>query len=493
MAVRRRGGHRRGDRVVRVAGPGALGPRARVPTRTGCTPRTRWSRRSTSSCSSSAPCWPPCSPPASPRRPAWSSRWSPCSSAATGSSPCAAPSRRPPRSAARGRRGPCCASPGMVVLAIVFVAMGSIFGATDVSTVAFAEESGSKGSAGIILAIFALGSLISGLLYGTRVWKRPLYLRFATGMVALAVGVCFFFLVQSLVALAAVMFVAGFAIAPTLINGNALVQDLVPRERLTEGLTWVGTSLGVGVSVGSSVAGRADRRRRVARRVPRGRRLRRGSRSSPRWPRCGPCAATPASTCTTPWRPGRRRRPAAQRWRRARSRSPSSRRARSVPSTRDRRPDLARCPDRTARGRRAAHRRAVRDDVPGDPRRRRARGREDRAGRHGRAARPTSTTCCAPRRWSTVSPPSGPRCSCRRCCTRTSPGPCCRATRSWSATCRGCRGSTRASGRRRRTPGPCARSGRPERCWRRCTRSTGRPTATRAGGRRRPGPSRSRA
>ena len=145
--------------------------------------------------------------------------------------------------------------PGMVVLAIVFVAMGSIFGATDVSTVAFAEESGSKGAAGIILAIFALGSLISGLLYGTRTWKRPLYLRFATGMVALAVGVCFFFLVESLAALAAVMFVAGFAIAPTLINGNGLVQDLVPRERLTEGLTWVGTSLGVGVSVGSSVAG----------------------------------------------------------------------------------------------------------------------------------------------------------------------------------------------------------------------------------------------
>ncbi|WP_315096049.1 MFS transporter [uncultured Cellulomonas sp.] len=146
-------------------------------------------------------------------------------------------------------------NPGMVVLALVFVAMGLIFGATDVATVAFAEESGSKGAAGIILAVFALGSLISGLLYGTRHWRRPLYLRFATGVVALAVGVCFFFLVQSLVALAAVMFVAGFAIAPTLINGNGLVQDLVPRERLTEGLTWVGTSLGVGVSVGSSVAG----------------------------------------------------------------------------------------------------------------------------------------------------------------------------------------------------------------------------------------------
>ncbi len=127
----------------------------------------------------------------------------------------------PPAPAGSPRpKGSVLRKPGMVVLAIVFVAMGSIFGATDVATVAFAEESGSKGAAGIILAIFALGSLISGLLYGTRTWKRPLYLRFATGMVALAVGVCFFFLVQSLVALAAVMFVAGFAIAPTLINGN---------------------------------------------------------------------------------------------------------------------------------------------------------------------------------------------------------------------------------------------------------------------------------
>ena len=49
--------------------------------------------------------------------------------------------------------------------------------------------------------------------------------------------------------------VAGFAIAPTLINGNALVQQIVPQSQLTEALTWVGTSLGVGVSFGSWIAG----------------------------------------------------------------------------------------------------------------------------------------------------------------------------------------------------------------------------------------------
>lgn len=144
---------------------------------------------------------------------------------------------------------------GMVVLAVVFVAMGAIFGATDVSTVAFAEESGRPGLAGVVLAVFACGSMISGLLYGARHWSTPLWRRFAVGMVALALGASLFVLVTSMAALAVVMFLAGFAIAPTLINGNALVQDLVPRERLTEGLTWVGTSLGVGVSVGSWIAG----------------------------------------------------------------------------------------------------------------------------------------------------------------------------------------------------------------------------------------------
>jgi MFS family permease len=54
--------------------------------------------------------------------------------------------------------------------------------------------------------------------------------------------------------LAAVMFVAGFAIAPTIINGNSLVRSFVPRARLTEGLALVGTMLGVGVSFGASIA-----------------------------------------------------------------------------------------------------------------------------------------------------------------------------------------------------------------------------------------------
>lgn len=144
---------------------------------------------------------------------------------------------------------------GMLAVIAVFIGMGTIFGATDVATIAFAEEAGHEPLAGAILGIFALGSLISGLLYGAKHWLSALWKRFAVGMVALAIGVALFVFVTSLPMLAVVMFVTGFAIAPTLINGNNLVQLLVPPSQLTEGLTWVGTALGVGVSIGTSVGG----------------------------------------------------------------------------------------------------------------------------------------------------------------------------------------------------------------------------------------------
>ncbi|WP_250443068.1 MFS transporter [Actinotalea sp. C106] len=146
-------------------------------------------------------------------------------------------------------------SGGMVLVAVVFVAVGAMLGATDVATVAFAEEQGAKSAAGAILGTFALGSMISGLGYGARHWLSPLWLRFAIGVVALAAGVSLFLLVTSLPVLAAVMFVTGFAIAPTIINGNGLVQHFVPRRQLTEGLAWLGTSLGLGLSAGASTAG----------------------------------------------------------------------------------------------------------------------------------------------------------------------------------------------------------------------------------------------
>jgi predicted MFS family arabinose efflux permease len=62
-------------------------------------------------------------------------------------------------------------------------------------------------------------------------------------------------LAGSVPVLAATLFLSGLAISPTLISGNALVAELVAPRQLTEGLAWVGTALGVGVSLGAAASG----------------------------------------------------------------------------------------------------------------------------------------------------------------------------------------------------------------------------------------------
>ncbi len=57
--------------------------------------------------------------------------------------------------------------------------------------------------------------------------------------------------------LAASMFVAGLFFAPTMIVAMGLVENIVPPSRLTEGLTWMVTGLGIGVALGAALAGLA--------------------------------------------------------------------------------------------------------------------------------------------------------------------------------------------------------------------------------------------
>ncbi|GHH71349.1 MFS transporter [Promicromonospora soli] len=153
------------------------------------------------------------------------------------------------------RHRPVILIPGMPVMVLVFVAMGMIFGSVEVTTVAFAEELGSKGLSGVVLAVFALGSMVAGLAYGARHFTSRASRRFVIGMAAFGPGVSLVLLADSLWMLAIVMFVAGMAIAPTVITGNGLVQDMVGKHQLTEALAWVGTSIGMGASLGAAVAG----------------------------------------------------------------------------------------------------------------------------------------------------------------------------------------------------------------------------------------------
>ncbi|MBD0709663.1 MULTISPECIES: MFS transporter [unclassified Streptomyces] len=146
-------------------------------------------------------------------------------------------------------------SPGLQVLALAFVATGAIFGSVDVVTVAFAEERGQKAAASLVLAVYALGSCLAGAVFGLLHLKSEPSRRWLLGVCAMAVSMIPLLLAGSLPFLAVALFVAGLSIAPTMVTTMALVEAHVPRTKLTEGMTWTGTGLAVGVALGSSAAG----------------------------------------------------------------------------------------------------------------------------------------------------------------------------------------------------------------------------------------------
>jgi hypothetical protein len=158
------------------------------------------------------------------------------------------------RDRAPGERGPI-PWPTLVPVTITGAALGSLFGAMEVATVAFATDHGHRAASGALLAILSLGSLIAGVLAGARTSTVPLVVRIRVGMTALTAGFVLLPLVDTLWLLGLLMFLAGFAIAPTLIAVLSLVEQVSPRGRLTEAMAWVSTGLAGGIAPGAWLAG----------------------------------------------------------------------------------------------------------------------------------------------------------------------------------------------------------------------------------------------
>ncbi|WP_238490098.1 MFS transporter [Actinoplanes flavus] len=144
---------------------------------------------------------------------------------------------------------------GMLEIVVTFLFTGTVFGSVEVVTVAYAESLGHPSSAGVILGLFAGGSAVAGLAFGTLRMRGAVAARFLMCVAAMAVLIQPVLLAGNLWALAAVLFVAGLATAPTMITSMTLVHELVPSARINEGMTLTVTGLLIGVSAGASIGG----------------------------------------------------------------------------------------------------------------------------------------------------------------------------------------------------------------------------------------------
>ncbi|MEU8357561.1 MFS transporter [Nonomuraea sp. NPDC048882] len=162
---------------------------------------------------------------------------------------------QPPVQEIRSSAGSPILIPGIALLACVSLALGAIFGSVDLITVAFADEHGVKGVSGFLLAAFAGGSMVSGLWFGSRNWRIPLRKRFVRALGLFVVGLVPIMFIGSPWIMAGALFLAGFAISPTLITVFSITERMVPQSLLTEGMAWISTAIGFGVALGSWAGG----------------------------------------------------------------------------------------------------------------------------------------------------------------------------------------------------------------------------------------------
>ncbi|MGY1642154.1 MFS transporter [Geodermatophilus sp. SYSU D00703] len=163
----------------------------------------------------------------------------------------------PPPHGHEARTGPrAIRSPGIRVLFVVGAAVGAILGTLEIALVAFADEVGAMSLSGVLIAALAVGSMASGIGWGTVHWRSPLRLRLAVVLAVLTVLSVPLLLIGSIWLMIPFVVVAGIAVSPSLISSFTLAELLVPRSATTEAFTWIGTALGLGVAIGASVAGK---------------------------------------------------------------------------------------------------------------------------------------------------------------------------------------------------------------------------------------------
>lgn len=160
----------------------------------------------------------------------------------------------PRRERNRGLLGPM-REPGIQTLTLTMLPIGVAFGALEVALPAFAYERGNTEFAGVLLAVWALGSVVGGLVYGARRGRMPLAELHLRLTLALPIALVPLLATPPTALFALLLVPAGFFMAPIIASRNEIASEVAPRGTETEALTWPLTALVGGVSIGAATAG----------------------------------------------------------------------------------------------------------------------------------------------------------------------------------------------------------------------------------------------
>ncbi|MFI5735430.1 hypothetical protein ACIA49_35300 [Kribbella sp. NPDC051587] len=154
-----------------------------------------------------------------------------------------------------GPRGAGLRVPGMRVLTTTLLFAGVVTGMLNVAVPAYAERQGESWAGGVLLAVIASSSMIGGLWYGAVGWTATPGRRYVRLAIAAAVAVSLLAVAGSAAILGGLLALVGIFAAPRMITAYTLLDELAPRDSLTQGYSWLVSGIAAGSAVGSTIAG----------------------------------------------------------------------------------------------------------------------------------------------------------------------------------------------------------------------------------------------
>ena len=107
----------------------------------------------------------------------------------------------------------------------------------------------------MFLAIWAVGSAVGGLLYGSRTWHDPPDIQISRIAFVGAVAFLPAAAAPNLWLLAPMAAIAGLAIAPLLSLLYTLIGELAPVGMVTEAFAWLNVAFPIGIGAGAALSG----------------------------------------------------------------------------------------------------------------------------------------------------------------------------------------------------------------------------------------------
>jgi MFS family permease len=161
------------------------------------------------------------------------------------------PVRDRPRAGLLGALG----SPGVRTLVLTSLPAGIGIGICEVTLPAFSRAMHTTSAAGVLLALWSIGSAAGGLVYGSLHHRPPLNRVHLAVAAALPVSLLPMAAAPSVPAMALLVIPAGMFVAPLLATRNELIGWVAPEGARTEAYTWPVTAFVGGIAIGSALAG----------------------------------------------------------------------------------------------------------------------------------------------------------------------------------------------------------------------------------------------